>query len=284
VEGGQRWDDPFPGLAFVAGSRYNLGLSFASEPIPTIIMRSKLVAGNWKMHGSLSSNLGLLQAVRDGAKGSAAVAVCVPFPYLAQARTVLEGGNVAWGAQNVSEHAQGAYTGEVSGAMLVDFGCRYVLVGHSERRSFYGDSDAVVAAKFAAALKAGLTPVLCVGESLAEREAGTTGDVVTRQVDAVLSSSGVAAFSSAVVAYEPVWAIGTGRTASPAQAQEVHALIRQRIARDSADVASGLQILYGGSVKPGNANELFGQSDIDGGLIGGASLVAEDFLAICAAA
>ncbi len=248
-------------------------------------MRSKLVAGNWKMHGSLAANQGLLQAVRDGARGgSAAVAVCVPYPYLAQARAMLEGGPVAWGGQDVSEHAQGAYTGEVSAAMLADFGCRYVLVGHSERRSFYGDTDAVVAAKFAAALKAGLTPVLCVGESLAEREAGITGDVVTRQLDAVLAVSGVSAFAAAVVAYEPVWAIGTGRTASPAQAQEVHALIRQRFARDSADVASRLQILYGGSVKPGNAKELFGQPDIDGGLIGGASLVAEDFLAICAAA
>ena len=247
-------------------------------------MRSKLVAGNWKMHGSLSGNIALLQAVRDGAKGTAGVAVCVPYPYLAQARSVLDGGCIAWGAQDVSEHDQGAYTGEVSSAMLADFGCRYVLVGHSERRSLYGDTDAVVAAKFSAALKAGLVPVLCVGESLAEREAGITGEVVTRQIDAVLSSSGVAAFSRAVVAYEPVWAIGTGRTASPAQAQEVHALIRQRFARESAEVASGLQILYGGSVKPGNAKELFGQPDIDGGLIGGASLVAGDFLAICAAA
>jgi triosephosphate isomerase len=176
--------------------------------------------------------------VRDGAKGAAGVAVCVPYPYLAQARSVLDGSTVAWGAQDVSEHDQGAFTGEVSGAMLVDFGCRYVLAGHSERRSFYGDTDAVVAAKFAAALKAGLVPVLCVGESLAEREAGITGEVVTRQIDAVLSLSGVAAFSRAVVAYEPVWAIGTGRTASPAQAQEVHALIRQRFARDSAEVAA----------------------------------------------
>jgi len=247
-------------------------------------MRTKLVAGNWKMHGSLATNLGLLQAVRDGAKGRAEVAVCVPYPYLAQARAVLDGGSVAWGAQDVSEHAQGAWTGEVSGTMLADFGCRYVLVGHSERRSFFGDTDAVVAAKFAAALKAGLTPVLCVGESLAEREAGVTGEVVTRQIDAVLAVSGVAAFSRAVVAYEPVWAIGTGRTASPAQAQEVHALIRTRFARDSADVAAGLRILYGGSVKANNAAELFGQADIDGGLIGGASLVAGDFLAICAAA
>lgn len=247
-------------------------------------MRTKLVAGNWKMHGSLATNAGLLHAVRDGAKGRAETAVCVPYPYLAQAQAALDGSSVAWGAQDVSEHAQGAWTGEVSGAMLADFGCRYVLVGHSERRSFFGDTDAVVAVKFAAALKAGLIPVLCVGESLAEREAGITGEVVTRQIDAVLAGSGVAAFAKAVVAYEPVWAIGTGRTASPEQAQEVHALIRARFARDSADVAAGLRILYGGSVKANNAAELFGQPDIDGGLIGGASLVAADFLAICAAA
>jgi triosephosphate isomerase len=168
--------------------------------------------------------------------------------------------------------------------MLVDFASTYVLVGHSERRSFFGDTDAVVAAKFAAALKAGLTPVLCVGESLAEREAGITGAVVTRQLDAVLTLAGCDAFAHAVVAYEPVWAIGTGRTASPQQAQEVHALIRARFARDSAGVAAGLRILYGGSVKANNAAELFGQADIDGGLIGGASLVAADFLAIVAAA
>ena len=247
-------------------------------------MRAKLVAGNWKMHGSLATNLGLLHAVREGAKGSAEVALCVPYPYLAQARSVLAGSVVAWGAQDVSEHAQGAWTGEVSGAMLADFDCRYALVGHSERRSFFGDSDAVVAAKFVAARKAGVTPVLCVGESLAEREAGITGEVVTRQIDAVLAQAGVAAFARAVVAYEPVWAIGTGRTASPLQAQEVHALIRARFARASAEIAAGLRILYGGSVKANNAAELFGQTDIDGGLIGGASLVAADFLAICSAA
>lgn len=247
-------------------------------------MRRKLVAGNWKLHGSLAANAGLLQAVRNGATGPAEVAVCVPYPYLAQARDALEGSSVAWGAQDVSEHAQGAWTGEVSGAMLADFACRYVLVGHSERRSFFGDTDAVVAAKFVAAQLAGLTPVLCVGETLEEREAGITGEVVTRQIEAVLAKSGVDAFTNAVVAYEPVWAIGTGRTASPQQAQEVHALIRARFMRDSKDVAAGLRLLYGGSVKANNAVELFGQPDIDGGLIGGASLVAEDFLAICAAA
>lgn len=246
--------------------------------------RTKFVAGNWKMHGSLGSNLALLTAVRGGAaalKGQ--MAVCVPYPYLAQAQAALAGSNVAWGAQDVSEHAQGAYTGEVSAGMLNDFGCRYVIVGHSERRSYYGDSDVVVAAKFAAALKAGLTPILCVGETLAEREAGITAEVVIRQMDAIMSASGVAALGGAVVAYEPVWAIGTGKTATPAQAQEVHAMIRDRVARDDKAVAGVLQILYGGSVKPANARELFGQPDIDGGLIGGASLVADDFLGICAA-
>ncbi|MDO8348418.1 MAG: triose-phosphate isomerase [Rugosibacter sp.] len=248
-------------------------------------MRGKLVVGNWKMHGNLATNMVLLQAVRDGAVGlRSGAALCVPYPYLAQARSVLEGSSVAWGAQDVSEHDSGAWTGEVSGAMLADFGCRYVIVGHSERRSFFGDSDAVTAAKFLAARRAGLTPILCVGETLEEREAGITGDIVTRQIDAVLSASGMAAFADAVVAYEPVWAIGTGRTASPAQAQEVHAMIRTRFSDESAVIGSQLRILYGGSVKAGNAAEIFAQPDIDGGLIGGASLVAADFLAICAAA
>jgi len=246
--------------------------------------RTKLVAGNWKMHGSLAVNLSLLTAVGAGvADVRGQTAVCVPYPYLAQARSLLAGSPVAWGAQDVSEHVQGAYTGEVSGAMLSDFGCRYVIVGHSERRSCYGDTDAVVAAKFAAALKAGLTPILCVGETLAEREANVTAQVVTRQLEAVLRGSGVGSLARAVIAYEPVWAIGTGKTASPAQAQAVHALIRARIARDDDALAGGVRILYGGSVKGSNAKELFGQPDIDGGLIGGASLVAEDFLAICAA-
>jgi triosephosphate isomerase (TIM) len=248
-------------------------------------MRKKLVAGNWKMHGSLATNASLLDGVRTGVAGlTAEVAVCVPYPYLEQARTHLSGSNVAWGAQDVSEHLQGAYTGEVSVVMLTDFGCRYAIVGHSERRSYYGDSDAVVAAKFAAALQGGVTPILCVGETLDEREANVTADVVTRQLDAVISRCGVAALAKAVVAYEPVWAIGTGRTASPEQAQEVHALIRARVAREDAAVAAGLQILYGGSMKPGNARELMAQPDIDGGLIGGAALVAADFVAICCAA
>lgn len=248
-------------------------------------MRTKLVAGNWKMHGSLAANRALLDGILAGLGACRAdVAVCVPFPYLAQVQAALNGSRVAWGAQTVSEHAQGAYTGEVSAAMLLEFGCRYVLVGHSERRALYGESDAAVAAKFDAALKAGLTPVLCVGETLAEREAGATGEVVTRQLDAVIAKSGVAALGRAVVAYEPVWAIGTGKTATPQQAQDVHALIRARVAAGDAAVAQKLQILYGGSVKPGNAQELFAMPDIDGGLIGGAALAAADFLAICAAA
>jgi triosephosphate isomerase len=212
------------------------------------------------------------------------VVVCVPFPYLAQAQSVLSGTPVAWGAQNLSEQAQGAFTGEVSAAMLQDFACRYVLVGHSERRSIFGESDKLVAEKFAAALASGLRPVLCVGETLEQRDAGKTLEVVSAQIDAVLNRVGVVAFSGAVVAYEPVWAIGTGRTATAAQAQEVHAAIRARIAQADAKVADGLQILYGGSVKSGNAAELFAMPDIDGGLIGGASLVAADFLSICTVA
>lgn len=245
-------------------------------------MRTKLVAGNWKMYGNLAANQALLNRIRDAAADlKSSCAVCVPFPYLAQAQASLAGSRVAWGGQNISEHVQGAYTGEVSAEMLAEFGCRYTLVGHSERRALYGESDAVVAAKFAAALRAGLTPILCVGETLKEREAGTTSEVVIRQLDAAINVSGVAALSRAVLAYEPVWAIGTGKTATPQQAQDVHALLRARIAGSDAAVAQGLQILYGGSVKPGNARELFAMADIDGGLIGGASLVADDFLAIC---
>ena len=249
-------------------------------------MRQKLVAGNWKMHGGLKANQQLLQDVVAGVAGlrDVAVAVCVPFPYLAQAQAVLSGTPVAWGAQNLSEQAQGAFTGEVSASMLQDFSCRYVLVGHSERRAIYGETDSLVAEKFAAALASGLRPVFCVGETLEQRDAGKTLEIVFAQIDAVLARVGVAAFSGAVVAYEPVWAIGTGRTATSAQAQEVHAAIRAKLAKLDAGVAEGLQILYGGSVKPGNAVELFSMPDIDGGLIGGASLVASDFLAICAAA
>lgn len=248
-------------------------------------MRKKLVAGNWKMHGSLQQNALLLERLKAGMPGvQCAVAVCVPHPYLAQAQSLLADSLVLWGAQSVSEHASGAYTGEVSASMLRDFGCHHVLVGHSERRSLFGETDAVVAAKFVAAQKEGLVPVLCLGETLAEREAGHTMAVILRQLSAVIDHAGVVALASAVVAYEPVWAIGTGVTASPAQAQEVHAAIRVRLAELDSGLAGGLKILYGGSVKPQNAVELFAQADIDGGLIGGAALVADDFLAICQAA
>ncbi len=248
-------------------------------------MRKKLVAGNWKMHGSLQNNAALLEQLRAGVVGLACeVAVFPPYPYLAQARALLSGSAVSWGGQSLSEYPVGAYTAEVSAAMLLDFGCRYVLVGHSERRALFGETDAVVAAKFAAAQQASLVPVLCVGETLAEREAGLTANVVSRQLSVIIEAQGVAALASAVVAYEPVWAIGTGVTATPQQAQEVHAAIRRQVAVLDASVAKGLRILYGGSVKPQSAAELFGQVDVDGGLVGGAALVADDFLAICRAA
>ncbi|MDA8110153.1 MAG: triose-phosphate isomerase [Betaproteobacteria bacterium] len=249
-------------------------------------MRARLVAGNWKMHGSRAANRALLEALVAGAGALQGVecAVCVPFPYLAQAAERLAGSALAWGAQNVSEHAQGAYTGEVSAEMLADFGCRYVIVGHSERRQLYGESDALVAAKFIAAQASGLVPILCVGETLAERDAGRTEETVGRQLDAVLARAGGAALARAVVAYEPVWAIGTGRTATPEQAQAVHAFARERLAAADRAAAAGLRILYGGSVKPANAAAIFAMPDVDGGLIGGASLVADDFLAICRAA
>jgi len=246
-------------------------------------MRKNLVAGNWKMHGSLAENAALLSALKPALSGIEAV-VCVPFPYLAQAQSELAGSSIAWGAQNLSEHSKGAYTGEVSASMLRDFGCSYVIVGHSERRSLYGESDQQVAAKFIAAQAGGLIPILCVGESLEERESGITEQVVARQLDAVIGAAGIGALANAIVAYEPVWAIGTGKTASPEQAQAVHAFIRSKIASLDAAIAGGLVIQYGGSVKAANAAELFAQPDIDGGLIGGASLVAEEFAAICQAA
>jgi len=248
-------------------------------------MPRKLVAGNWKMHGSLTDNAALLAGVVSGAQGvNCDIAVCVPFPYLSQVQQVLSGTPVRLGAQNLSEYAKGAYTGEVSAAMLKDFACAYVIVGHSERRSLYAESDAQVAAKFVAAQAAGITPILCLGESLQERESGVTEAVVARQLDAVLAVAGIAAFANAVIAYEPVWAIGTGLTATPEQAQAVHAFIRGRLAQHDSAIAANVVIQYGGSMKPGNAAELLSQPDIDGGLIGGAALVAEDFLAICRAA
>jgi triosephosphate isomerase (TIM) len=241
-------------------------------------MRGRLIVGNWKMNGGVAQNAALLNALVAGwkAAGDRAMAVCVPFPYLGQARELLAGSAIGWGAQDVSEHASGAYTGEVAAAMIAEFGARYVLAGHSERRQYHGEGDGQVAAKAKAALGAGLTPIVCVGETLAEREAGQTAAVVTRQIDAAIGVLG-AAMARTVVAYEPVWAIGTGRTASPEQAQEVHALLRGRLAAaGTADV----KLLYGGSVKAANAASLFGMPDVDGGLVGGASLDANEFLAI----
>ncbi len=249
-------------------------------------MRRRLVVGNWKMHGGLDANRVLVEALlrEAGRSAGAGVAICVPFPYLSQVADLLRGSVVALGAQNVSEHTSGAFTGEVSARMLGEFRCRYVIVGHSERRALYGETDQQVAAKFRSAVEAGLTPILCVGEQLEERERGATADVVLRQLDAILASSGASGLSKAVLAYEPVWAIGTGRTATPAQAAEVHALLRARVAKSDAKVAADLAILYGGSVKGSNAGELFAMPDIDGGLIGGASLKADEFISICEAA
>ena len=245
-------------------------------------MRSKAVVGNWKLNGSLAANEALIRALlreipRDN---PVACAVCVPSPYLAQVRALLEGTGVAWGAQDLSRYVQGAYTGEVSGPMLVEFGCRYVIVGHSERRTLFGETDELVAEKYVAARDAGLTPIFCVGETLAERERGETNAVLARQVDALLKRFGVAGLDRGIVAYEPVWAIGTGRTATAQQADEAHAFIRGRIGAKDAGVAGRLPILYGGSVKAANAAELFAMPNVDGGLVGGASLVAEEFVAI----
>jgi triosephosphate isomerase len=249
-------------------------------------MRRGLVVGNWKMHGSRASVADLLVGLSAelSAFSQADVAVCPPYLFIPQAAAALQSTAVTWGAQNLSEQPEGAYTGEVSASMLAEFGCQYVLVGHSERRALFAESDQLVAEKFKAAQAAGLTPILCVGESLEQREAGETLSWVERQLQAVIDEVGVAALANAVVAYEPVWAIGTGLTASPEQAQEVHAHIRQVIAVVDLSVATGLQLLYGGSVKAENAADLFAKQDIDGALVGGASLQAAEFAAICKAA
>ena len=248
-------------------------------------MRQPLVAGNWKMHGSLDSINTLVEEIKAGLSKvrTAEVAVCPPFVYIPRTVELLAGTAVAVGSQDLSDEESGAFSGEVAGPMLRDVGCTYAIVGHSERRSIYGESDEFTARKFAAARRFGLTPILCVGELLEEREAGTTEAVVGRQLDAVIELEGIAALGEAVIAYEPVWAIGTGRTASPEQAQEVHAFIRSKLAGLDAGVADRIRILYGGSVKAANAAELFAMADIDGGLIGGASLKAEEFLGICTA-
>jgi triosephosphate isomerase len=248
-------------------------------------MRQILVAGNWKLNGSRDSIKKLIAGITAGAgdAGSTQIAVCPPFVYIPLVAELLAGSKVAWGSQDISDQASGAFTGEVAGAMLNDFDCRYAIVGHSERRSLYAEDDAFTARKFAAARKAGLVPILCVGETLEEREQGVTEAVVARQLDAVIDLEGIAAIGDAVIAYEPVWAIGTGKTASPQQAQDVHAFIRGKLAGLDRAVADRVQILYGGSVKGANAAELFAMADIDGGLIGGASLDAGEFLAICKA-
>lgn len=247
-------------------------------------MRTPLVAGNWKMHGSLQRIQELLEGVKQG-MGTVAqgveCAVFPPFVYLAEVERLLTGTALRWGAQTVSEQQQlGAFTGEVAAAMLVDLHCAYVIVGHSERRTIYGESDELVARKFAAGRAAGLTPVLCVGELLEEREQGVTEAVVARQLDAVLQLEGIQGIKDAVIAYEPVWAIGTGKTATPEQAQDVHAYIRRRLAEHDTAIAAATRILYGGSIKGSNAAELFAMPDIDGGLVGGASLNAQEFLTI----
>ena len=248
--------------------------------------RRPLVAGNWKMHGTQAEAAALINGICQGLANvkAAEVAVCPPTILIPPVSALLKGSVVAWGGQNLSAHKSGAYTGEISGAMLKDYGCTYAIVGHSERRALYGESDKLVAEKFSAAQAAGLIPILCIGETLAEREANQTEAVVARSLDAVVAMHGIAALKNSVIAYEPVWAIGTGKTASPQQAQDVHAFIRGRLATHDKTVADGLRILYGGSVKGANAKELFGQTDIDGGLIGGASLQAEEFLTICRAA
>ncbi|WP_250465137.1 MULTISPECIES: triose-phosphate isomerase [unclassified Caballeronia] len=248
--------------------------------------RAKLVVGNWKMHGRIKENAALLSEVAVGASAlqkSVGVGVCVPCPYLAQSQALLSGSVVRWGVQDVSAHEKGAFTGEVAAEMAADFGVTYAIVGHSERRAYHRESPELVAAKALRAIDAGLTPIVCVGETLEQREAGSTEEVVGTQLEAVLLALTEEQAAGIVVAYEPVWAIGTGKSATAQQAQDVHAFVRAKLAEKGASVAN-VPLLYGGSVKPENAQELFGQQDIDGGLIGGASLKSEDFLAICQAA
>lgn len=237
------------------------------------------------MHGNQAENKSLLSAIVAGVAESRGkgVAVCAPYPYLPLVQTMLRDTNIAWGAQNVSQYDKGAYTGEISAAMLKDFGCSYVIVGHSERRALYNEDSHTVALKYVAVQQEGMVPILCVGETLEQRESGITEKIISEQLDAVMNMAGVASLGKAVIAYEPVWAIGTGKTATPQQAQEIHEFIRARVAIQSTEKADSLVILYGGSVKANNAAELFSMPDIDGGLIGGASLVATEFISICQA-
>ena len=243
-------------------------------------MRSSLIAGNWKMNGSLASVIELVEGIKAGNAGSAELAVCPPSIYLMKVGGMLDGTDIALGSQNVCDQEKGAFTGEISASMLLESGCRYAIVRHSERRALYLESDQLVAARFAMALSAGLTPILCVGETLQEREQDVTEAVVARQIDAVIEVCGIEGIGRSVIAYEPVWAIGTGKVATPEQAQAVHAFIRSKLAQADAGIAQQVRILYGGSMNPSNAAELLSQADIDGGLIGGAALKADDFLAI----
>ena len=249
-------------------------------------MRQRLVAGNWKMYGSREFTRALISGLAAEFAGSVPceVAVCPPSVYLVEAVAAAAGSSILVGAQDVSSEDEGAFTGEVSGAMLADIGCRYAVVGHSERRSLHDESDELVAAKFIAAQRHGLVPILCVGESLAERDAGQTEAVVGRQVGAVVGAAGIEAFSRAVIAYEPIWAIGTGRTATPEQAQAVHAFIRGLLRSENGTIADFIRVLYGGSVKAANAGDIFAMPDVDGGLVGGASLEVQGFASICRSA
>lgn len=249
-------------------------------------MRRNFVAGNWKMQGSLAENQTRLTQLSNGLKDVTTVdmAVFSTAPYLFQCKSLLAASPVKWGTQNISEHVEGAYTGEISTSMLQDFNCEYTIIGHSERRELFAESDSQIAAKFVQAQAGNITPILCVGESLQQREAGTTVDVISKQIQSVLNVVGIQKFAQAVIAYEPIWAIGTGKTATPQQAQEVHEAIRGLLAKNDKSIADNMQILYGGSVKPGNAVEIFAQPDVDGALVGGASLNADDFIQICKAA
>ncbi len=244
-------------------------------------MRRSLVVGNWKMNGTLASGKALVQEIVSGLDNTNAdIAVCPPFIYLSEIDKLLQGSHLKFGAQNIADQESGAYTGEVSASMLKEINCTYALVGHSERRSYYGDTNETVAARFNQALSQDVCPILCVGETLEQREQDKTFQVIDEQLNAVIDLVGIESFAKAVIAYEPVWAIGTGKTASDEQAQEVHQYIRQQIAKRDQSIADNMQILYGGSVKPDNAKALFAMADIDGGLIGGASLDAESFLGI----
>lgn len=249
-------------------------------------MRQVMVAGNWKMNGSSESIKELMSSIKDGMSSvtKAEVVVCPPAVYISRVFGATDGSDIKVGSQNICDEDSGAFTGELSGDMLKDVGCEYAIIGHSERRALYVETDGLVAKRYAAARRNGVKPIFCIGETLEERESGVTNDVCSRQIDAVIALEGVEALADGVIAYEPVWAIGTGKVATPEQAQEVHAFIRGKIAALNEEVAAGVRILYGGSMNPGNAKDLIGQPDIDGGLIGGASLKAEDFLAICQAA